>query len=95
MPIAGQPADIKCVEKFHVPAEVDGEMAGAPADSEAIVPAVTGGIQLMLHPRIIGNPTNMELSDDGPSRGNPRDVSDLSERVQYELGRNEELQCTF
>eukprot|EP00959_Pyramimonas_sp_CCMP1952_P249120 5207644-Pyramimonas_sp.AAC.1 len=35
MPIAGRPAEIDCAEDFHVPAEGDGEMAGAPADSEA------------------------------------------------------------
>eukprot|EP00959_Pyramimonas_sp_CCMP1952_P102417 2142373-Pyramimonas_sp.AAC.1 len=33
MPIAGQPADIAFVENIHVPAEVDHEMTGAPADS--------------------------------------------------------------
>eukprot|EP00959_Pyramimonas_sp_CCMP1952_P131621 2752074-Pyramimonas_sp.AAC.1 len=38
-PIAGQPADVECVENSHMPAEGDGEMAGAPADSEATIPA--------------------------------------------------------
>eukprot|EP00959_Pyramimonas_sp_CCMP1952_P216719 4532200-Pyramimonas_sp.AAC.1 len=51
IPIAGQPADIEFVENFHVPAEGDADMAGAPADSEAIVPATEEEIQLMLHPR--------------------------------------------
>eukprot|EP00959_Pyramimonas_sp_CCMP1952_P065817 1374160-Pyramimonas_sp.AAC.1 len=92
MPISGQPADLEFVENFHVPAEGDGEMAGAPADSEATVPAE---IQLMLYPRVIGNPTNMELSDDDPWWGSPRDVCDLSERIQYELGHIEGIQCAL
>eukprot|EP00959_Pyramimonas_sp_CCMP1952_P228626 4780113-Pyramimonas_sp.AAC.1 len=33
----------------------------------------------MLYPRVIGNPTDMELIDDDPLRGNPRDAGDLSE----------------
>eukprot|EP00959_Pyramimonas_sp_CCMP1952_P039980 836095-Pyramimonas_sp.AAC.1 len=57
-------------------------MAGSPADSEAIIPATEEEIQLILYPRVLGNPTNTELSDDDPLRGNPRDVSDLSERIQ-------------
>eukprot|EP00959_Pyramimonas_sp_CCMP1952_P132887 2778306-Pyramimonas_sp.AAC.1 len=37
----------------------------------------------------------MEWSDDDPLRGSPRDVSDLSERIQHELGHGEGFQCTF
>eukprot|EP00959_Pyramimonas_sp_CCMP1952_P065112 1359402-Pyramimonas_sp.AAC.1 len=37
-PIAGQPAQIEFVEDFHWPAEVDRDVAGAPADSEAAIP---------------------------------------------------------
>eukprot|EP00959_Pyramimonas_sp_CCMP1952_P230140 4811681-Pyramimonas_sp.AAC.1 len=81
MPIAGRPADIDFIENFHAPAERDDELAGAPADSEATTPATEEEIQWMLYPRFIGYPTNMELSDDDPLRGNPRDVSDLSERI--------------
>eukprot|EP00959_Pyramimonas_sp_CCMP1952_P363368 7609162-Pyramimonas_sp.AAC.1 len=44
----------------------------------------------MLYHRAIGNPTNAEVIDDDPLRGSPRDAGDLSERVQYELGHNEE-----
>eukprot|EP00959_Pyramimonas_sp_CCMP1952_P041077 858853-Pyramimonas_sp.AAC.1 len=76
-----------------MPAEGDGGMAGAPADSETIIPATEEEMQLMLYPRVLGKPTNMELSDGDPLRGNPRDVSDLSERIQYGLGRNAGLQC--
>eukprot|EP00959_Pyramimonas_sp_CCMP1952_P438802 9186623-Pyramimonas_sp.AAC.1 len=35
MPIAGQTEHVECVEDFHVPAEVDQDMAGTPSDSEA------------------------------------------------------------
>eukprot|EP00959_Pyramimonas_sp_CCMP1952_P174439 3645584-Pyramimonas_sp.AAC.1 len=52
-------------------------------------------MQLMLYPRVIGSPTYLELSDGDPLRGSPRDASDLSERIQYELGHREEFQCTF
>eukprot|EP00959_Pyramimonas_sp_CCMP1952_P043281 905723-Pyramimonas_sp.AAC.1 len=51
IPIAGQTADIECVEKLHIPAEGDDEMAVTPAEEE---------IQLMLYPRVIGSPTNMD-----------------------------------
>eukprot|EP00959_Pyramimonas_sp_CCMP1952_P062546 1307916-Pyramimonas_sp.AAC.1 len=34
----------------------------------------------------------MELNDGGPLRGNPRDVSDLSARIQYGRGRDEGFQ---
>eukprot|EP00959_Pyramimonas_sp_CCMP1952_P297526 6224360-Pyramimonas_sp.AAC.1 len=37
----------------------------------------------------------MELSDDDPLRGNPRDAGDLSERIQRKLGHVEGLQYTF
>eukprot|EP00959_Pyramimonas_sp_CCMP1952_P212918 4455295-Pyramimonas_sp.AAC.1 len=37
----------------------------------------------------------MELSDDDPVLGNPRDVSDLSEFVQYGLGHDERFQRAF
>eukprot|EP00959_Pyramimonas_sp_CCMP1952_P320489 6706698-Pyramimonas_sp.AAC.1 len=76
MPIAGQPADVEFVEDFHMPAEADREMAGAPADSEATTPAREEEIQLTFYPRAFDNPTNMELSDDGPVRGSPRDAGD-------------------
>eukprot|EP00959_Pyramimonas_sp_CCMP1952_P004811 100950-Pyramimonas_sp.AAC.1 len=95
MPIAGQRADIEFVENFHVPAEGDDEIAGTPADSEATILATEDEIQLMLYPRVIGKPTNMELSDGDPLRGNPRDVRDLSGRIQYELGRGEGFQRAF
>eukprot|EP00959_Pyramimonas_sp_CCMP1952_P293326 6134715-Pyramimonas_sp.AAC.1 len=71
--IVGEPAVFAFGENFHVPAEGDDEMAGAPAESEAIIPATQVEMQLMLYLRVIGNPTNMELSDDGHLRGNPRD----------------------
>eukprot|EP00959_Pyramimonas_sp_CCMP1952_P151323 3166258-Pyramimonas_sp.AAC.1 len=70
IPIGGQPADIECVENFRAPAAGDADVAGAPADSEATIPATDEEIQLMLYPRVIGNPTTTELSDDGPLRGN-------------------------
>eukprot|EP00959_Pyramimonas_sp_CCMP1952_P301169 6301229-Pyramimonas_sp.AAC.1 len=70
-------------------------MAGAPADSEVTIPATDEEIQLMLYHRVIGNPTDMELSDDDPLRGNPRGASDLSERIQYELGHIEEFHYIF
>eukprot|EP00959_Pyramimonas_sp_CCMP1952_P404762 8482970-Pyramimonas_sp.AAC.1 len=37
----------------------------------------------------------MELSDDDDLRGNPRDVLDLSARIQYELGHNGGFQYTL
>eukprot|EP00959_Pyramimonas_sp_CCMP1952_P331074 6932927-Pyramimonas_sp.AAC.1 len=39
IPVAGQPADFELVENFHMPAEGDFGMAGAPADSESTIPA--------------------------------------------------------
>eukprot|EP00959_Pyramimonas_sp_CCMP1952_P141321 2957980-Pyramimonas_sp.AAC.1 len=48
----------------------------------------------MLYPRVIGHLTNAESIDDDPLRGSPRDAGDLSERIQYELGHNEEFQYT-
>eukprot|EP00959_Pyramimonas_sp_CCMP1952_P060749 1268934-Pyramimonas_sp.AAC.1 len=65
---------------------------GAPADSEATIPATDEEIQAMLYPRVIGNPTDMELVDGDPLRGNPRDAGDSSACIQYELGHNEEFQ---
>eukprot|EP00959_Pyramimonas_sp_CCMP1952_P370921 7768295-Pyramimonas_sp.AAC.1 len=70
-------------------------MAGALADIEVIISATDEEIQLVLYARLIGTPTNMELSDDDPVRGNPRDASDLSERIQCELGHNERFPCAF
>eukprot|EP00959_Pyramimonas_sp_CCMP1952_P077591 1621859-Pyramimonas_sp.AAC.1 len=52
-------------------------------------------MQLMLYPRVIGRPADMELSDDDPLRENPRDASYLSERIQCEPGHNAEIQYTF
>eukprot|EP00959_Pyramimonas_sp_CCMP1952_P403754 8460647-Pyramimonas_sp.AAC.1 len=46
------------------------------------------------YPRAVGNLINTELIDDDPLRGNPRDVGDLSERIQYEFAQNEEFQYT-
>eukprot|EP00959_Pyramimonas_sp_CCMP1952_P450359 9429623-Pyramimonas_sp.AAC.1 len=37
----------------------------------------------------------MEIIDDDPARGNPRDAGGLSERIQYEFGQTREFQCTF
>eukprot|EP00959_Pyramimonas_sp_CCMP1952_P241503 5047417-Pyramimonas_sp.AAC.1 len=37
----------------------------------------------------------MEVSGDDPLRGDPRDVSDLSDRIQYVLGRDEGFQHAF
>eukprot|EP00959_Pyramimonas_sp_CCMP1952_P199193 4166429-Pyramimonas_sp.AAC.1 len=73
-PIAGQPADIEFVENFHAPVEGDFGVAGAPADSVSTIPATDEEIHAMLYPRAIGNPTNAELIDDDPLRGNPRDA---------------------
>eukprot|EP00959_Pyramimonas_sp_CCMP1952_P290402 6074075-Pyramimonas_sp.AAC.1 len=70
-------------------------MAGAPSDSEATIPAIEEEMQLMHYPRAIGNPTNMDLTDDDHLRENPRDVGNLSARIQYELGHNEGFQCKF
>eukprot|EP00959_Pyramimonas_sp_CCMP1952_P088023 1841829-Pyramimonas_sp.AAC.1 len=70
-------------------------MAGVPADSEAIIPATEEEVQLMLYPRVMGNPANVELSDDAPLRGNPRGVRDLPERNQYVLGHHDGFHCTF
>eukprot|EP00959_Pyramimonas_sp_CCMP1952_P028235 592542-Pyramimonas_sp.AAC.1 len=70
-------------------------MAGAPADSESTTSAADEEIHAMLYPRVIGNPTYMELIDDDPLRGSARDAGDLSERFQYEPRHNEELQCTL
>eukprot|EP00959_Pyramimonas_sp_CCMP1952_P255359 5333572-Pyramimonas_sp.AAC.2 len=39
---AGQPARVESVEDAHIPADVDHFMAGAPADSEAAIPATRG-----------------------------------------------------
>eukprot|EP00959_Pyramimonas_sp_CCMP1952_P159066 3326445-Pyramimonas_sp.AAC.1 len=47
LPIARQSADIEFVENFHMPAEGDFGMAGAPADSESTVPATDEEIQAM------------------------------------------------
>eukprot|EP00959_Pyramimonas_sp_CCMP1952_P229189 4792071-Pyramimonas_sp.AAC.1 len=76
MPIAGQPADPEFVWSFQMPAEGDDEMAAPPVDSEATAPATEEEVQWMLYPRVIGNPTNMKLSDDDPLRGKPRDAGD-------------------
>eukprot|EP00959_Pyramimonas_sp_CCMP1952_P338839 7096060-Pyramimonas_sp.AAC.1 len=90
MPIAGQqPAHIEFVEGFHVPAEIEHDMAGAPANSEAIIPAAEEEMPLMLHLQVIGNPIDRELCDDDPPRGNPRNAGDVSERIQCELEHNE------
>eukprot|EP00959_Pyramimonas_sp_CCMP1952_P236141 4935055-Pyramimonas_sp.AAC.1 len=62
-----------------MPAEGDFGMAGTPADSESTTPATDEEMQAMLYPRACGNPTDMELIDDDPLRGNPRDAGDLSE----------------
>eukprot|EP00959_Pyramimonas_sp_CCMP1952_P298213 6237601-Pyramimonas_sp.AAC.1 len=78
-----------------MPAEGDADMAGAPANSEATISATDEEIQLMLHPRVIGNPTNMEWSDEGLLRGSPRDVRYVSERIQYEPGHDEDFRRTF
>eukprot|EP00959_Pyramimonas_sp_CCMP1952_P169801 3547657-Pyramimonas_sp.AAC.1 len=51
IPIAGQPSDIELVEDFHVPAEVDREMAATPADSDTAIPAAEEEMQCMLYPR--------------------------------------------
>eukprot|EP00959_Pyramimonas_sp_CCMP1952_P209068 4373309-Pyramimonas_sp.AAC.1 len=37
----------------------------------------------------------MELSDDDPLRGNPRDAGDLPGRIQCNLGHDKGLQNTF
>eukprot|EP00959_Pyramimonas_sp_CCMP1952_P256012 5347421-Pyramimonas_sp.AAC.1 len=70
-------------------------MAGAPADSESTILATDEEIHAMFYPRVIGKPTDMEIIDGDPLRGNPRDAGDLSERMQYELGHNEEFQCAL
>eukprot|EP00959_Pyramimonas_sp_CCMP1952_P315884 6611453-Pyramimonas_sp.AAC.1 len=93
-PIAGQPSDIRFAENFHAPAEGDADMAEAPADTEVTILATDEEIQAMLYPRATGNPTDMELGDDDPLRGNLRCAGDLSERVHYEFGHNEEFQHT-
>eukprot|EP00959_Pyramimonas_sp_CCMP1952_P396029 8297847-Pyramimonas_sp.AAC.1 len=72
IPIAGRFAHIEFVEDFNIPAEVDQDLAGAPADSEATFPATEEEAQMMLHPQVIGNPTNMESNDDDLLRENPR-----------------------
>eukprot|EP00959_Pyramimonas_sp_CCMP1952_P395388 8284816-Pyramimonas_sp.AAC.1 len=77
-----------------MPAEGDFGMAGAVADSDSTTPATDEEAPAILHPRVIGNPTNTESIDDDPLRGNSRDAGDLSERVQYELGHSEEFQYT-
>eukprot|EP00959_Pyramimonas_sp_CCMP1952_P311560 6520414-Pyramimonas_sp.AAC.1 len=73
---------ILSLSRPSVPIEGDFGMAGAPADSESTSPATDKEIHAMLYPRVIGNPTNMEVIDDYPRRENPRDASDLSERIQ-------------
>eukprot|EP00959_Pyramimonas_sp_CCMP1952_P023413 492121-Pyramimonas_sp.AAC.1 len=69
-------------------------MAGTPADSDSTTPATDEDAHAILYPEVIGSPTNTESIDDDPLRGNPRDAGDLSERIQYELGHNEEFQHT-
>eukprot|EP00959_Pyramimonas_sp_CCMP1952_P076016 1588532-Pyramimonas_sp.AAC.1 len=54
-----------------------------------------GNLHAVLYPRAVEDPTNVELIDGNPLRGNPRDAGDLSGRIQYELGYTEECQCTF
>eukprot|EP00959_Pyramimonas_sp_CCMP1952_P041658 871458-Pyramimonas_sp.AAC.1 len=70
-------------------------MAGAPADSEATFLATEEGKQLMLYPWVIGNPTDMDLSDDDPVWGNPRDVSDLSDSIQCGPGHSDGFRRAF
>eukprot|EP00959_Pyramimonas_sp_CCMP1952_P129187 2701412-Pyramimonas_sp.AAC.1 len=74
MPIAGQPAQIEFVGDYHIPANIDHDMAGASADSEATIPATDEDIQMMLNPQVIGNP--MILCEEA------REVLTLSERMQ-------------
>eukprot|EP00959_Pyramimonas_sp_CCMP1952_P293657 6141579-Pyramimonas_sp.AAC.1 len=69
-------------------------MAGAPADSEATIPATEEEMQMMLHPQVVGNPINIEPSGDDPWRGSPRDAGDLSERTQCELEHSEDHHLT-
>eukprot|EP00959_Pyramimonas_sp_CCMP1952_P389610 8164322-Pyramimonas_sp.AAC.1 len=68
----GPPADIEFVGNFHMPAEGDFGMAGAPADSESTIPAAGEEMQAMPYPRAMGNPTG--IVDGDLLRRNPRDA---------------------
>eukprot|EP00959_Pyramimonas_sp_CCMP1952_P367522 7697992-Pyramimonas_sp.AAC.1 len=70
-------------------------MAGAPADSDATMPASEEELQLAFQPQVIGGPAREEPYDDEPMRGSPRGTGDFSERIQCELGRNEGSHFAF